>query len=156
MSLSDQSWSRNRDWRCRDMGSKRYAIESPLNMLYLSCFSHHVGGILEVWRRCWANWAKDERRSRAELNDSNLKSIGSAKPEINTIYSCRVSTGGIEFHVKLALIRKQGGPPKIKFQAQILKGRGECFPVPIGLTWERDILVFKPSPCLHNGNEVDD
>ncbi|GFT70211.1 transposable element Tcb1 transposase [Trichonephila clavipes] len=29
-----------------------------------------------------------------------------------------------------------------------------CFP--IGLTWEHDILVLKPSPCLHNGNEVDD
>ncbi|GFY04227.1 uncharacterized protein K02A2.6 [Trichonephila clavipes] len=28
--------------------------------------------------------------------------------------------------------------------------------VPIGLTWEHDILVLKPSPCLHNGNEVDD
>ncbi|GFX15751.1 uncharacterized protein TNCV_2132371 [Trichonephila clavipes] len=25
-----------------------------------------------------------------------------------------------------------------------------------GLTWEHDILVLKPSPCLHNGNEVDD
>ncbi|GFU26327.1 uncharacterized protein TNCV_3180791 [Trichonephila clavipes] len=33
---------------------------------------------------------------------------------------------------------------------------GEIFPVPIGLTWEHDILVLKPSPCLHNGNEVDD
>ncbi|GFY22072.1 uncharacterized protein TNCV_3297161 [Trichonephila clavipes] len=30
------------------------------------------------------------------------------------------------------------------------------FPFPIGLTWEHDILVRKPSPCLHNGNEVDD
>ncbi|GFX46417.1 uncharacterized protein TNCV_238791 [Trichonephila clavipes] len=30
------------------------------------------------------------------------------------------------------------------------------FPVPIGLTWEHDILVLKPSPCLHNGNEADD
>ncbi|GFU31140.1 uncharacterized protein TNCV_2193311 [Trichonephila clavipes] len=26
----------------------------------------------------------------------------------------------------------------------------------IGLTWEHDILVLKPSPCLHNGNETDD
>ncbi|GFV63604.1 uncharacterized protein TNCV_625991 [Trichonephila clavipes] len=35
-------------------------------------------------------------------------------------------------------------------------GRGEFFPVPIGLTWEHDILGLKPSPCLHNWNEVDD
>ncbi|GFX00463.1 uncharacterized protein TNCV_2091131 [Trichonephila clavipes] len=25
-----------------------------------------------------------------------------------------------------------------------------------GLTWEHDTLVLKPSPSLHNGNEVDD
>ncbi|GFU88994.1 hypothetical protein TNCV_2894421 [Trichonephila clavipes] len=24
------------------------------------------------------------------------------------------------------------------------------------LQWEHGILVLKPSPCLHNGNEVDD
>ncbi|GFU89780.1 uncharacterized protein TNCV_4116701 [Trichonephila clavipes] len=33
---------------------------------------------------------------------------------------------------------------------------GEIFPVPIGLTWEHDIVVLKPSPCQHNENEVDD
>ncbi|GFW75919.1 uncharacterized protein TNCV_4430971 [Trichonephila clavipes] len=33
---------------------------------------------------------------------------------------------------------------------------GKMFSVPIGLTWEHDILVLKPSPCLHNGYEVDD
>ncbi|GFW68998.1 hypothetical protein TNCV_2918961 [Trichonephila clavipes] len=32
-----------------------------------------------------ASWAKNERRSRAELNDTNLQSIGPAKPEISTI-----------------------------------------------------------------------
>ncbi|GFT24564.1 hypothetical protein TNCV_3253611 [Trichonephila clavipes] len=35
-------------------------------------------------------------------------------------------------------------------------GGSNLFPVPEGLTWENDILVLKPSPCLHNGNEVDD
>ncbi|GFU04563.1 hypothetical protein TNCV_1516091 [Trichonephila clavipes] len=29
-------------------------------------------------------------------------------------------------------------------------------PVSIGLTWEHDILVLKPFPCLHSGHEVDD
>ncbi|GFX86500.1 uncharacterized protein TNCV_3727691 [Trichonephila clavipes] len=29
-------------------------------------------------------------------------------------------------------------------------------PLPIGLTGELAILVLKPSPCLHNSNEVDD
>ncbi|GFV58487.1 hypothetical protein TNCV_1095361 [Trichonephila clavipes] len=33
---------------------------------------------------------------------------------------------------------------------------GEIFPVPIGLTCQLDILVPKPSSCLHNGNEADD
>ncbi|GFS86052.1 hypothetical protein TNCV_1583031 [Trichonephila clavipes] len=32
---------------------------------------------------------------------------------------------------------------------------GKIVSSPIGLTWEHDILVLKPSPCLHNGNEVD-
>ncbi|GFV66516.1 DUF4817 domain-containing protein [Trichonephila clavipes] len=36
------------------------------------------------------------------------------------------------------------------FQAQLLKGGGEISSDPIGLTWEHDILVLKPSPCLHN------
>ncbi|GFX08378.1 uncharacterized protein TNCV_3268671 [Trichonephila clavipes] len=62
--------------------------------------------------------------------------------------------GGGQFHVKLALIRKYGRP-KIKFQAQFLR-RVKFYPVPIGLTWEQNILVLKPSPCLHNGNEADD
>ncbi|GFW70805.1 hypothetical protein TNCV_4148531 [Trichonephila clavipes] len=35
-------------------------------------------------------------------------------------------------------------------------GAVRFFPVPIGLTWEHDILVLKPSPCLHNGHEKDD
>ncbi|GFV81547.1 hypothetical protein TNCV_52711 [Trichonephila clavipes] len=30
------------------------------------------------------------------------------------------------------------------------------FPVPIGLTWEHDIVMLKLSPCLHNRNELDD
>ncbi|GFW06102.1 uncharacterized protein TNCV_4478941 [Trichonephila clavipes] len=63
--------------------------------------------------------------------------------------------GGGQFHVKLALIRKYGGSPKIKFQAPFLRGM-KFFPVPIGLTLEHDIIVLKPSPCLHNGNEADD
>ncbi|GFS91543.1 uncharacterized protein TNCV_1139691 [Trichonephila clavipes] len=33
---------------------------------------------------------------------------------------------------------------------------GEIFLFPIRLTWEHGILVPKPSPCLHNGIEVDD
>ncbi|GFU23742.1 hypothetical protein TNCV_2341301 [Trichonephila clavipes] len=37
-----------------------------------------------------------------------------------------------------------------------IPGGVNIFPVPVGLTWEHDILVLKPSPCLHNGNEVDD
>ncbi|GFX96950.1 hypothetical protein TNCV_1996821 [Trichonephila clavipes] len=28
-------------------------------------------------------------------------------------------------------------------------------PFPIGLTWKPDILMLKPSPFLHNGDEVD-
>ncbi|GFV69020.1 uncharacterized protein TNCV_1999861 [Trichonephila clavipes] len=35
-------------------------------------------------------------------------------------------------------------------------GGVKYFPVPIGLAWEHDILVFKLSPCLHDGNEVND
>ncbi|GFU64667.1 uncharacterized protein TNCV_1947851 [Trichonephila clavipes] len=35
-------------------------------------------------------------------------------------------------------------------------GGVKLFPVVIGLTWEHDILVLKLSPCLHNGNDVDD
>ncbi|GFV70454.1 hypothetical protein TNCV_4798731 [Trichonephila clavipes] len=35
-------------------------------------------------------------------------------------------------------------------------GGVKFFPVSIGLTCEHNILVLKPSPCLHNGNEVDD
>ncbi|GFV47740.1 uncharacterized protein TNCV_4308181 [Trichonephila clavipes] len=65
-----------------------------------------------------------------------------------------ISGGGGQFRVKVALVRKYGGPSKIKYQAQFLGG-GEIFPVPIGLTWEHDI-VLNPSPCLHNGNEADD
>ncbi|GFX08419.1 uncharacterized protein TNCV_3269081 [Trichonephila clavipes] len=37
-----------------------------------------------------------------------------------------------------------------------LGGGVKNFPVPIGLTWEQNILVPMPSPCLHNGNEADD
>ncbi|GFW13411.1 uncharacterized protein TNCV_1879131 [Trichonephila clavipes] len=44
--------------------------------------------------------------------------------------------------------------PQIKSQSRLLGGG--CFPVPIGLTWQHDILVLKPSACLHNGNEADD
>ncbi|GFV99817.1 transposable element Tcb1 transposase [Trichonephila clavipes] len=61
--------------------------------------------------------------------------------------ACR---GGInereQFDVKLAPARKYGGPPKIKFQAQLLGD--EIFSDPIGLTWKHGILVLKPSPCL--------
>ncbi|GFS50521.1 uncharacterized protein TNCV_3197161 [Trichonephila clavipes] len=35
-------------------------------------------------------------------------------------------------------------------------GEVKFFPVPIGLTSEHDILVLKSSPCIHNGNKVDD
>ncbi|GFW18198.1 uncharacterized protein TNCV_4007381 [Trichonephila clavipes] len=34
-------------------------------------------------------------------------------------------------------------------------GGVKFYPVPIGLTWEHDILVLKPSPCIHNGSEID-
>ncbi|GFU58627.1 uncharacterized protein TNCV_1278091 [Trichonephila clavipes] len=44
---------------------------------------------------------------------------------------------------------------KNQFLSSIPQGV-KYFPVPIGLTLEHDILVLKPSPCLHNGNEVDD
>ncbi|GFV46345.1 uncharacterized protein TNCV_3232341 [Trichonephila clavipes] len=56
---------------------------------------------------------------------------------------------------RIALIRKYGGPPKIKPQAQFLR-EVKFLPVPVGLTWKHDILVLKPTPCLPNGNEVDD
>ncbi|GFW42724.1 hypothetical protein TNCV_473141 [Trichonephila clavipes] len=59
-----------------------------------------------------------------------------------------------QFEIKLALIRKYGGPPIINSQAQFLNGV-KLVPVLIGLTWEHDILVLKPSPSLHNGNEED-
>ncbi|GFY32296.1 uncharacterized protein TNCV_3558041 [Trichonephila clavipes] len=59
------------------------------------------------------------------------------------------------FHIKLALIRKHGGPPKIKSPAQFLRGL-KFFPVYMRLTWEHHILVLKSSSYLHNGNEVDD
>ncbi|PRD28695.1 UNVERIFIED_CONTAM: hypothetical protein NCL1_31646 [Trichonephila clavipes] len=68
---------------------------------------------------------------------------------------CRGSTGGDQFHVKLALTRKYGGPPKIKSQSQFLR-EVIFFPFPIGLTWAHDILMLKPCSYLHNGNEVDD
>ncbi|GFW16944.1 hypothetical protein TNCV_2760721 [Trichonephila clavipes] len=58
------------------------------------------------------------------------------------------STRGGQFHVKLSLIQKHGAPPKIKSQVNL-------FSAPIGLTWDQDILVLKPSPYLHNGNKVD-
>ncbi|GFW90935.1 uncharacterized protein TNCV_1758091 [Trichonephila clavipes] len=32
----------------------------------------------------------------------------------------------------------------------------DSFSDPIGLTWEHDILVLKPSPCLHKGSQVYD
>ncbi|GFX79044.1 uncharacterized protein TNCV_3913311 [Trichonephila clavipes] len=63
---------------------------------------------------------------------------------------CRGSTGGGQFLVRLTLIRKYGGLGKIKFLRW-----AKLFPVPIGLTREQ-IFVLKPSPCLHNANEVDD
>ncbi|GFV23819.1 uncharacterized protein TNCV_960131 [Trichonephila clavipes] len=65
------------------------------------------------------------------------------------------STGGSRFHVKFTHIRKYGGPLKIKSQAQLL-GKDEIFSDPIGLAWQPDILVLKPSPCLHKGSQVYD
>ncbi|GFY26007.1 uncharacterized protein TNCV_1917571 [Trichonephila clavipes] len=65
------------------------------------------------------------------------------------------STGGDQFHVRLAHSRKHGVPPKIKSQSQFLRG-GEIFSDSVGLTWEHDILVLKTSSCLNNGSQVYD
>ncbi|GFX32445.1 uncharacterized protein TNCV_2173631 [Trichonephila clavipes] len=45
---------------------------------------------------------------------------------------------------------------KIKVPTSIPLVGGEIFSDPIGLTWKHDILVLKPSPCLHNGSQVYD
>ncbi|GFT08321.1 hypothetical protein TNCV_1083871 [Trichonephila clavipes] len=52
-------------------------------------------------------------------------------------------------------MRKYYRPSKVKSQDQLLKG-SEIFSDPIGLKWEHDILMFKPTPCLLNGSQVDD
>ncbi|GFU60718.1 uncharacterized protein TNCV_2754681 [Trichonephila clavipes] len=65
---------------------------------------------------------------------------------------CRGSTGGGQFHIKLAHSRKYGGPlsPKLNFLG------GEIFSDPMGSVWEHDILVLKPSSCQPNGSQVYD
>ncbi|GFW52146.1 uncharacterized protein TNCV_2425931 [Trichonephila clavipes] len=44
-------------------------------------------------------------------------------------------------------------PPRI-FDPYVSEVQEPVHPAPIGLTWEHDILVFKPSPCLHNWSQV--
>ncbi|GFU84716.1 uncharacterized protein TNCV_2126571 [Trichonephila clavipes] len=68
---------------------------------------------------------------------------------------CRGGTGGGQFHIRLAHTRKYGGPPKSSPKLNCLGG-GEMFSDSIGLTWEHDILVLKPSPCLQNWSQVYD
>ncbi|GFY15466.1 uncharacterized protein TNCV_1572771 [Trichonephila clavipes] len=88
-----------------------------------------------------------------QSNPAGAVDQGSIGFELLTGKPCRGrANGGGQFHVKLAHRRKYCEPPKIKSQAQFL--RGEIFSDPIGLTWEHDILELKPSPCLHNGNQV--
>ncbi|GFY07218.1 uncharacterized protein TNCV_277651 [Trichonephila clavipes] len=99
-------------------------------------------------------------RNRAHRDNNRIQPVRSTKDrslgfELLMGKPCRGSTGGGQFHVKLAYTRKYGGPPKIKSQAQLLKGGGICSD-PIGLTWEHDIFVLKPSPCLSNGSQVYD
>ncbi|GFW28992.1 adhesion G protein-coupled receptor B2 [Trichonephila clavipes] len=50
------------------------------------------------------------------------------------------------------MVNLQKSSPKLNS----LGGGGEIVSDPIGLTWEPDILVLKPSRCLHNGNQIYD
>ncbi|GFX86832.1 uncharacterized protein TNCV_3751051 [Trichonephila clavipes] len=95
------------------------------------------------------------RHKGEESNPAGAVEQGGISFELLLGKPCGRSTERDVIPRKLALIRNYGGPPKIKSPTQLLKGV-KCFPVPIELTWEHNILVLKPFPCLHDGNEVDD
>ncbi|GFX51099.1 uncharacterized protein TNCV_2734501 [Trichonephila clavipes] len=128
----------------------------------LVCDFLRILGLTRTWSSLWLGQVEptiytriitDERDQRGK--PMPVRSTKEAKDSSYYWGSLVGGTGGDQFHVKLALIRKYVELPKIKSQAQFLSGV-KLFPVPIGLTWEHDILVLKPSPCLHNENEVDD